>query len=344
MIAWWKSTPLWPAGHLPLKGGDRTDRFAGAFSAALTAGESFCDSQSPPLRGRWPAGQRGVQRALRKTVISLTALAFSCLPALAQAPTRVMSLNLCTDQLAMALAAQGQLISISFLSRDPSLSPMREEAETYPVNHGRAEEVFLQRPDLVVTGTYSLQNTTGLLKRLGFRVEEFSFVQTVATVPADIRRMGALLGRDAQAEAMADSFEQELSQIEARQCGRRPTAIAFEQGGVAAGSGTLADSVLAAAGFRNLAAEAGIAGMAPMPIELIVTQKPDVIITRAGEEDTPSLGAKVPYHPALRALHGTRIGPFVPRGTWSCGGPFVIEAVRSLAALREEIAPCGATQ
>ncbi|WEX11287.1 ABC transporter substrate-binding protein [Chelativorans sp. AA-79] len=265
-------------------------------------------------------------------------------PTAADAPSRVMSLNLCTDQLAMALAAPGQLVSVSFLSRDPSLSPMHREAGSYPVNHGRAEEVFLERPDLVVTGTYSLQNTTGLLKRLGFRVEEFSFVQTLDTIPGEIRRMGALLGRDEQAEAMAERFETELGEIEARQCAKPPTALAFEQGGVAAGSGTLADSVLAAAGFRNLAAEAGIVGMAPLPIELIVEKEPDVIITRAGEEDAPSLGARVPYHPALRALEETRIGPFVPRGAWSCGGPFVIEAVKALAALREEIAPCEATQ
>ena len=289
-------------------------------------------------------GKRGVRRTLRKATICLMTLALSSAPVIAEAPARVMSLNLCTDQLAMALAAPGQLSSISFLSRDPSLSAMHEEAETYRVNHGRAEEVFLEKPDLVVTGTYSLHNTTALLKRLGFRVEEFSFVQTVETIPDDIRRMGALLGQDARAEAMAKGFEAELSRIESRQCGKQPTAIAFEQGGVAAGSGTLADSALAAAGFRNLAAEAGIAGMAPMPIELIVPQKPDVIITRAGEEDQPSLGAKVPYHPALRALEGTRIGPFVPRGTWSCGGPFTMEAVRALASLREDIAPCGETR
>jgi len=286
----------------------------------------------------------GRTSAIRRSLIAFSAVAFSCVQAIAEAPTRVMSLNLCTDQLAMELAAPGQLVSISFLSRDPSLSPMSGQAEAYPVNHGRAEEVFLEKPDLVVTGTYSLQNTTGLLKRLGFRVEEFSFVQTIETIPGDIRRMGALLGRKPEAEALASSFEKELAGIEARQCGQRPTAIAFEQGGVAAGSGTLADSVLAAAGFRNLAAESGIVGMAPMSIELIVSQKPDVIITRAGEEDTPSLGAKVPYHPALRALHDTRIGPFVPRGTWSCGGPFVLDAVKALARLREEIAPCGALQ
>jgi len=260
------------------------------------------------------------------------------------APSRVMSLNLCTDQLAMALAAPGQLVSVSFLARDPSLSSSYRVAEAYPVNHGSAEEVFLVRPDLVVTGTYSLHNTTALLKRLGFRVEEFGFVQTLDTIPGEIRRMGALLGRTAQAEALASRFETELAGIRAHQCAARPTALAYDQNGVALGRGTLADSVIEAAGFRNLAAEAGIAGMSPMPLETVVEEKPDIIITRAGEENAPSLGARVPYHPALRALEGTRIGPFVPRGAWSCGGPATLEAVKALDRLREEIAPCEGTQ
>jgi iron complex transport system substrate-binding protein len=76
------------------------------------------------------------------------------------APQRVMSLNVCTDQLAMQLAAPGQLVSVSFLASDPDMSAMAEEAKQYPKNRGMAEEVFLRHPDLVVTGTYSLHNTT----------------------------------------------------------------------------------------------------------------------------------------------------------------------------------------
>src|SRR5690625_531746 len=67
----------------------------------------------------------------------------SSLPAAGEhPPARVMSLNVCTDQLATALAAPGQPISVSFLARDPAQSAMPEEAEAYPLHHGRAEEVF----------------------------------------------------------------------------------------------------------------------------------------------------------------------------------------------------------
>ena len=102
----------------------------------------------------------------------------------------VASLNVCTDQLAMLLAEPGQLKSVSNLARDPTLSSLHEKA-------------LVAKPDLVVTGTFSLHNTTGLLSRLGFAVEEFAYAQSVETIPADIRRMGRLLKQSARAGAMA---------------------------------------------------------------------------------------------------------------------------------------------
>ncbi|MDV2964453.1 ABC transporter substrate-binding protein [Nitratireductor aquimarinus] len=270
----------------------------------------------------------------------LTFLAGTLLSApVSAAPERVMSLNLCTDQLAMTLAEPEQLISVSFLAREPDLSMLHEKAQGFPVNRGLAEEVFLEKPDLVVTGTYSLHNTTALLKRLGFRVEEFSFVQTLDTIPGEIRRMGALLGQEARAEKLAEDFSQELDAIAKSQCDMRPTMIAYDQNGVALGSGTLADSVMQAAGFANLAADLGLVGVAPFPLEQVIAARPDVIVTSASE-GAPTLGEHVPRHPAIAALPDTRIGAFVPAGAWSCGSPAVIEAVRALASLRAEIAPC----
>jgi hypothetical protein len=54
--------PLCPAGHLPLKGGDHAGRFVEAYSSTSAIGEGRHGSQSPPLRGRCPAGQRGARR------------------------------------------------------------------------------------------------------------------------------------------------------------------------------------------------------------------------------------------------------------------------------------------
>ena len=56
----------------------------------------------------------------------LFALILSLAPAApaGAAPLRVVSINLCTDQLAMLLAAPGQLVSVTHLARDPEASVM----------------------------------------------------------------------------------------------------------------------------------------------------------------------------------------------------------------------------
>jgi predicted polyphosphate/ATP-dependent NAD kinase len=62
----WAPTPLCPAGHLPLKGGDwlrhrlATIKPPHTQHSIAVCGWERASGQSPPLRGRCPAGQRGV--------------------------------------------------------------------------------------------------------------------------------------------------------------------------------------------------------------------------------------------------------------------------------------------
>jgi iron complex transport system substrate-binding protein len=271
---------------------------------------------------------------------ALSALLCLALPANAADLPRVMSLNVCTDQLAMTLAAPGQIVSISDLASDPGLSFMHEEAAAYPKNRGLAEEVFLARPDVVVTGTYSLHNTTDLLKHLGFHVEEFAYSQTLDTIPSEIQRMGEILHREAKADEVATRFESGLAAVKASVCGPAPTAIVYGQNGITQGAGTLGDSVMRAAGLKNLAAELGYAGMVPFPLELLIEHRPDIVILPRQLSTAPSLADLTLKDPALRALKGTRFGHFVPEGAWSCGGPFVLEAVKALTRIRQQVSPC----
>ncbi len=277
----------------------------------------------------------------RRVLASLSAIVVAG-PAIAAPLPSVASLNVCTDQLVMLLAAPGQIASLSYLADDPSLSFLHEKATGYPKNHGRAEEVFLTHPDVVVTGTYDRHDTSGLLRHLGFDVQEFAFDQTLASVPVDIRRMGEILHRQDKAEAIAKEFENGLAALESTVCGPSPTVLALEQNGVALAKGTLADSVMKAAGLSNIASDLGYTGMVPFPMEEVVETHPDIVVLRRSMANAPSLADQVEQHPALRALKDSRIGPFVPAGSWSCTGPFVLEAVKALRRLRDEISPCGA--
>ena len=240
------------------------------------------------------------------------------------APRRVVSMNLCSDQLAMMLAAPGQLVSVSSLAQDPRLSAMADQAAAFTPNTGRAEEIYLMRPDLVIAGTYTPAATVDMLRRLGLRVELLPPAEDFDAIRAEITRMGALLGRPDAARAVLARFDADLSA--ARSPARRGRAALYYANGFTSGPDTLAGSILEAAGYANIAADYGITATTHLPMELLVMADPDRLITGA-KWPGQSNGEAILDHPALAAVSAE---PQVTGRDWTCGTPFVTRAIRSL--------------
>jgi len=248
------------------------------------------------------------------------------------APRRVVSINLCTDQLAMLLAAPGQLVSVSDLAADPHSSAMADTARAYPVNQGRAEEVYLLAPDLVVAGAYTDPATVQMLRRVGLRVEQFDTAKSLTDTRDRIAQMARVLGREEEGAALIAKFDADLAVLETK-AGTRPRAALYHPNGYTLGGGTLADDILRAAGFRNLAAELGHRGGGTLPLEQLVMAAPDLLISAA-----PLPGASrseaVLGHPALDALRKGRAGLRITSPDWICGTPHVLNAVERLTEAR----------
>ena len=251
-------------------------------------------------------------------------------PAMAEAePRRVVSINVCTDQLAMLVAGAGQLHSVSHLALDPHTSAMVREARRFTINHGLAEEIFLLKPDLVLAGTYTPRSTIDLLRRLGFRVEQFAPSDSFEDVRAQLERMGALLKREARAASLVAELDDGLAQLaKLPPSGKR--AVTYSSNSFATGSGTLSDAVLKAAGLQNVAAELGIVGGARLSLEIVIAAKPDMIVTGAGSYDLPALAQENFRHPAFRKFVGDDRQIAVPDASWVCGAPFTLAAARIL--------------
>ena len=252
-------------------------------------------------------------------------------------PARVVSMNLCTDQLAMLLAAPGQLVSVSFLAADPLSSAMVTEAAAYPKNHGQAEEVFLMHPDLVLAGTYTTRASVDLLRRLGVQVAVIDAPTSLDGVGGAMRAVGAALGRNAEADAMTDRFDADLAALRARALPPDRAAI-YAPRGFTSGPGTIADDILRAAGFRNVAADAGITGYARLPLERLVLAAPDALVT-AQHYPGASRPEAILSHPVLRDMLA-RIGPPQVAGPdWDCGTPKLIGAIAALQAAHPAARP-----
>ena len=246
-------------------------------------------------------------------------------------PQRVVSMNVCTDQLAMLVARPGQLHSVSHLASDPATSAMAEEADGYVANHGLAEEIFLMKPDLVLAGTYSARTTVSLLRRLGFRVEEFQPETTLEDVRASLHRMGGLLGNPERAASLVAGMDAEIAALQATKPQPLRTALYFANS-YTSGTGTLVADVVKRAGLRNITEALGIAGTVRLPLEALVLSDPELVVGERSQRDAPALADQNFAHPAYRALAAKSAEALVADRLTVCGGPFTLEAARLLQA------------
>ncbi|MBC7155484.1 MAG: ABC transporter substrate-binding protein [Rhodobacteraceae bacterium] len=249
------------------------------------------------------------------------------------APERVVSINLCTDQLAMMLAAPGQLVSVSMMAQEVESSAMAIEARAWPTNSGGAEAVFLLRPDLVLAGQYSTRAAVDMLRRLGVRVVQFAPEASFQDARDNIRKMGQVLGQQAKAEEMIARFNRDLARMTAP--GKRPVRAAlYAANGYSAGAGTLATEIMAAAGMINIAPSAGLSAGGTLPLERLVLAQPDVVI-RAARYDGTSRAEEILDHPAFRALPTDADAVTGPE--WVCGTPKLVHAVAAMVHVRNKI-------
>ncbi len=265
----------------------------------------------------------------------LAALALAGATAHADIPKRVVSVNLCTDQLAMLVAAPGQLVSVTPLAANPRTSAMAEAAAAIPVNHARAEEVYLLKPDLVIAGRFTDRATVDMLRRLGIRVEEFAPAYALSDVPDRLARIGALLGQEARAAELVDRFNAQLAELSSF-TRYRPQAALYYANGYTSGDASLAGQILRAAGFDNVATGMGYGAIGALPLELLAMTDPDVVVT-GNPYPGASRSEAIMDHPVVTALKRGRVTGTVTDRNWVCGTPYVLQAVEDLVALRRAV-------
>lgn len=280
------------------------------------------------VRGSDPLGA-----GLRTVALCASVAGSALLPARAQAdaPARVVSINLCTDQLAMMLAAPGQLVSVSALAVEPQSSSMVEEARGIPQNFGQAEQVFLLRPDLVLAGAFTARATVDLLRRLGVTVVELPPADSLDDVAAHLRVVGAAMGREAEAERLVARYEADLAGL--RVSAEPAPAAMYYPNGYTTGAGTLADEILRHTGFSNVAVAAGLAGGGILPLERLVMAEPEMVVTSLPYPGA-SRSEEILVHPALQAVRQRAGSAEVTDADWICGTPYVLRAVAGMGEAR----------
>lgn len=270
-------------------------------------------------------------------IVAAWALPALATPALA-APQRIVSINACADQLLLALADPAQIAALSIYATDPAYSYLADQAKAFPHDAGPAETVIQRDPDLVLAGRFTKRETRSMLKRLGFKVVELDTVKSIDDSITQIRDISALLGHPERGDALIARIEAaRIKAAAADPGGQEPTVAVYQRRGYVTGQNTLTGELLRLAGFADMGGRlAGKTG-GFVPLERIVTEKPDLLVVADPHVVAADQGSALLAHPALRELYPPDHRIALPGRLTICAGPSLPEAIDTLAQERARL-------
>lgn len=266
---------------------------------------------------------------MRAGLVVAAASAALCLTSAAEArPLRAMSLDQCADQYLLALRPDAEL----------ALSPRADDPDAWlrTAARGRArvrptlEAAVAFDPDVVVRYWGGEPRLLRRLSETGIRVAAIEDASDLDGVRRNIRAVAEALGAPARGESLIARMDRRLAAAAPAPGSQRPGALYLTAGGFTAGSGTLVDAILGAAGFANLA-PAPFFG--PVSVERIALAPPARFVL--GFFDQARGDWRGPgRHPVVRRAARDRIAASLPAASLTCPAWFAADAAALLAENR----------
>ncbi len=244
-------------------------------------------------------------------------------------PQHIMSMNMCTDELLLDLVPPGRVASVTYLSRSPSNSFLWPQAARVPINHGLAEEVLAEKPDLVLAGTYTTGAARTVLKKLDAHMIEVAPADDFAEIRIITRQAALAVGEPERGEALIRKMDATLRMLAATNPKRTIRVAGWDGGGYVPGKGSLFDAILTAAGGTNIASSADGQSSGSYDIEQLLMARPDILAYGANSADKPGLRTDADQHPLVLKVYANRRITY-PDALYSCGVPESADAARLL--------------
>ncbi|MET0089062.1 MAG: ABC transporter substrate-binding protein [Candidatus Thiodiazotropha sp.] len=272
---------------------------------------------------------------MKPTMLTGLLLIWICLnPALAAPPQRVVSLNLCSDQLLLMLADREQVARVSHLATDPHNSYMAAQAQGISSHRARLEEIIAAQPDLILTTPYTSPRLRHSLEQLGYPLYTLKLGLQPEQIVEDIRGLADRLEQSSRGETLIQEFLRRIAAPPESTNTPPPSALFLQPRGYTSGRDTLQDQALRLAGWRNRAAEMGLEGYVQADLEQLIAWQPDALVTSPYAAARDSRAERLLSHPALKRLFGAQPLYRVPYKDWICPGPMLADAVKQLRRAR----------
>ncbi|WP_430641574.1 ABC transporter substrate-binding protein [Bradyrhizobium embrapense] len=243
---------------------------------------------------------------------------------------RIVSMNVCSDQLVLSLADPDQILGLSRFSRDTWQSWAAEQAKSYPRLSGEAEDVLLLKPDVVVVSLFDKRATRDLLKAQGLHLVEFTVPRTLDEVKDQIRAMGDVVQHPDRAQAEIARLDAAIARARTVASAHHYRVLPLERRGFVSGDRSLISSLLAATGLTNAAGELGLDAGGFASLEAIVKLRPDFILVSEAGDRAEDEGRAFLLHPALERFYPAEKRIVLPERLTVCGGVMLADALDRL--------------
>jgi iron complex transport system substrate-binding protein len=234
----------------------------------------------------------------------------------------------------LQLVPKSRIAGVTYLARDGAQTLFPGAADGVAVNYGTPEDIIKFRPDLILTGDFSLAVTRRLAREVGAPLVEVKSTRTFDDVRKNLRQVGAAVGEPARAEALVRQMDARLARLAAR---RAPPerVVVWDGGATVPGSDTFANQIVHTAGAVNIAAQPG--GLyTGFDVERLLEARPDALLYAGGAR--PLLQDDEARHRVIRRVFaGRRIA--YPEVVFNCGLPQSAKAAEDLRRQLDALPP-----
>jgi len=240
------------------------------------------------------------------------------------APARVASLNLCTDELLLLLAAPGQIASVTHLSHQAAETPLWRQARRHRANDGSLVSVAPLRPGLVLSMGGGARDRVRIAQRLGIRTLDLPYPQTLADIERGIASVAEALGARERARPLLAA----IARLKRTAPRAGTDTIWLGGGGRSVNPASLAAAWMRLAGLEQR----------PLPgdkasLEQLLLRPPAILLRSDYRSGQYSGEQRWLSHPLASTRRGGRTIATDGR-PWTCMGPLMIAEVERLRRLR----------
>ncbi len=244
---------------------------------------------------------------------------------------KAASINLCADQYLYLIADRKQITSLSYMSKDENISFISNRVEHFNLNNGRAEEIILQKPDVVFVGPGSSQSTIKILKKLDFNIVKINKAKNFEEVKKQVLLISKIMGNIEKGEKINNNIDIEINKyLKNFQRKNDISLVVLAPNGYAFGKDSLVSHAVDLLGYRSVIRKLNVIDYNRIDLESLLLLDPEIIILADSYKRYYSLSQDFLNHNVLNYLIKKGRKYDLSKNLLSCSGPFSTNIIREL--------------